>query len=210
MVKNSALRLPVPMKSAECLFSASIRQKVKEENSEATQKEIKLLLAKAWVDLNPEERQPWQLKSAEDGERWTREYSEYENRTKELCEDFTDTELRFVLDKCFKADGLTALVDKCIAKDISAFSSLEGSRGKNKTPKLKILCRSRPAGCQSAADLLQYLVTVTLIQLSSLGMFANCDMTVCARSRQISSGNQIWNIGGKSSKERLPLTLLTA
>ena len=176
-MKKSALCLPVPMKSAESLFSASIRKTVKDENCGATAKEIKLLLAKAWVDLNPEERQPWQLKSAEDGERWTREYAEYEKLTKELCEDFTDTELRFVLDKCVKADGLAALVDKCIAKDSSAFSmifSLEKCRIKTKTQKLKLLCKSRPAGCQSAADLLQYLVTVIPIQVSSLSMFASC------------------------------------
>ena len=159
--RRSGLSVPKPFKSAKALYSASIYEKLKASNISAAANDIKLMLDKAWEELSPEIKNEWEERSEREEKLWISEMEEYQAATKSSDEEFTDSALRAVLDRCFIKGTLDELVDQCLNKDISAFTSLERTKAKSKRERLILLCSCRPDGCKNAANLFRYLVQVS-------------------------------------------------
>ena len=161
----SRSRIPKTWKSATALFKSSIRDSIKSKNCSLSTKELNCILSQSWDSLSTSEQDEWQLKSDEDKARWTREVDEYQKAAQINEADFTNTALGVILGKSFDVDGIHQLVLSCLSSDSHAFESLSQVTTKSKQEKIKSLCCCRPPECQSAADLLRYLVEVKICKV---------------------------------------------
>ena len=138
--KTSNLSIPRPWKSASALFKNSIRERIKAENCNLSIKDLNILLAQKWDLLPLPEKSEWLKKSEEDEKRWMRETEEFQQLAKVIDEDFTNTALYMVLDRCFMKEELDNLIGCCIEKNAVAFASLEKTKSKTKQERLKLFC----------------------------------------------------------------------
>lgn len=71
---------PTRPRSSYVLFGNDIREKLKEQNPDASNTDIMKLLAQEWNKLSVDEKKPYEEKADADKERWQEEKESYENK----------------------------------------------------------------------------------------------------------------------------------